>query len=269
MCIRDRSKILESELRIETLLNHQFQKETVYEISQTYVPPGLLGFLMGRFLCCDGVKFRKCWSRGAVFTLGEVLVLLLLNTPSHGEGKSYIKGTLFGERFVSELESAMDRIEKEVKGMFVERFPGVFFKRKSAYPRNIDHKNAVVARIDGLEEHLDRALSVLLQGLHQVEENLQDVAKNCRTTLARLNKLQSGEVPCPSLVIIRPAAAKSLGGQKRSLWAMMKGLGRHAKRLVRKDTRLCFLCPYDFSDCLLYTSPSPRDGATSRMPSSA
>ena len=26
---------------------------------------------------------------------------------------------------------------------------------------------------------------------------------------------------------------------------------------------------YDYIDCLLYTSPSPRDGATSRMPSSA
>ena len=25
----------------------------------------------------------------------------------------------------------------------------------------------------------------------------------------------------------------------------------------------------DLCDCLLYTSPSPRDGATSRMPSSA
>ena len=25
----------------------------------------------------------------------------------------------------------------------------------------------------------------------------------------------------------------------------------------------------DYDDCLLYTSPSPRDGATSRMPSSA
>ena len=106
----------------------------------------------------------------------------------------------------------------------------------------------MVARINCLEEHLDRALSGLLQGLHQVEENLQDVAKHCRTTLARLNKLQSGEVPCPSLVIIRPAAAMLLGGQKRSLWAMMKGLGRRAKKVVRKDLRLCFLCPYDFSE---------------------
>ena len=26
---------------------------------------------------------------------------------------------------------------------------------------------------------------------------------------------------------------------------------------------------YEYMDCLLYTSPSPRDGATSRMPSSA
>ena len=30
-----------------------------------------------------------------------------------------------------------------------------------------------------------------------------------------------------------------------------------------------FVLGLNVSDCLLYTSPSPRDGATSRMPSSA
>ena len=159
----------------------------------------------------------------------------------------------------------MDRIENEVTSVFYQRFSGVFITRKTGYPRDVDCKNAVVARIDGLEEHLDRALSGLLQGLHQVEEKLEDVTKNCRTTLARLNKLQSGEVPCPSLVIIRPAAAMLLGGQKRSLWARIKDLGRRAKRLVRKDLRLCFLCPYDFSEvpCGLngngYPFPATRD----------
>ena len=36
--------------------------------------------------------------------------------------------------------------------------------------------------------------------------------------------------------------------------------------LVRLDYKLTRV---QLSDCLLYTSPSPRDGATSRMPSSA
>ena len=45
-----------------------------------------------------------------------------------------------------------------------------------------------------------------------------------------------------------------------------------ANRIVVDDERLVKFSPSDTAEvnsCLLYTSPSPRDGATSRMPSSA
>ena len=48
-------------------------------------------------------------------------------------------------------------------------------------------------------------------------------------------------------------------------WAWNKD---HADPIDAEELRL-FLCDEHYGDCLLYTSPSPRDGATPRMPSSA
>lgn len=248
------STILDNDLEeFAMLFKHQFRKEFVYEIDQSYMPPGILGLLMGRFLLCNGVRFRKCWSRGALFTLKEVLVLLHLDHPSHVEDKARITVNLFGERFVSELDTTMDAVKNGIDSMFIERFRGLFFSLKQGYPRDVDGFNAadldtLIARIDGLESHLDRELSRVVQGLQKLEENLQDVSKSCNAILARLSKFQSREVPCPSLVIVRPAAAMVPQGQKRSLWAIVEGLGRRSKHLVHKDMRLCFLCPYDFSE---------------------
>ena len=266
------STLLENDLEeLPTLLKHQFRKELVFEILQPYVPPGVLGMLMARFLLWEDVEFRKCWGRGVVFILGEALVLLFINTPS-GEKKAHITINLFGERFVSALSATTRTIKQEIESMFFEHFSGVKISVKKGYPRDVggistidggytpggrnvtesmgavDIVNAVVERIDGLEAHLDRELSLLLQGLHQLEDKLDHVAKLCNTTLARLNRLQSSDVGCPSLVIIRPAAAMVSGGQSRSLWAMLKDLSRRGKKLVCKDMRLCFLCPYDFSE---------------------
>src|SRR5665647_324259 len=39
--------------------------------------------------------------------------------------------------------------------------------------------------------------------------------------------------------------------------------------VTRLIERTCIIYPESFSSCLLYTSPSPRDGLLSRMPSSA
>lgn len=137
---------------------------------------------MGCFLYSEGT------SDGAVVTLGEVLVLLLLNTPSRGEDIACIMVTLFKNACI------------KVKNLFWGGFPGVFFSHKAGYPQDVDGKNAMAARIhkehlikmiNGLENHLDSELSNVL---HNLEDNLQDVAKNCRTTLARPNKFQSGEI---------------------------------------------------------------------------
>ena len=47
---------------------------------------------------------------------------------------------------------------------------------------------------------------------------------------------------------------------------------RHDRQFIRQSNRLfsnyCVICIL-YKDCLLYTSPSPRDGLLSRMPSSA
>lgn len=265
--------ILENDLEeLATQLQYQFRKEVVFDILQPYVPPGILGLLMARFLLWEEVEFRKCWNRGVVFTLGEILVLFHLDTPSRGKENARITINLFGERYVSRLNEATRKIEHEVLSTFVGHFGGVLFCLKQGYPRDIggittidsryttggrnvidstdavDIINAVIERIDGLEAHLDRELSRLLQGLHQLEGKLDHVAAICKTTFARLNELQSPNVRCPSLVIIRPASAMVSGAQSRSLWTICKDLGRRGKKLFSKDMRLCFLCPYDYSE---------------------
>lgn len=247
--------ILKSDLeRFSTFLTRQFRKELVYEISQPTFPPGALGLLMARLFSWEDIEFRKCWSRGAAFTLGEVLVVLHLDTFSHGNKDSQITVNLFGERFVSELATAVKRVEREIISMFFECFPGLFIGLKKGFPRDVDGFNAVdsvdaaIARIDGLEAHLDKSLSRLLQGLRQVEENVQDVAKSIHKSLAKLNKLQSQEMPCPNLLVIRPAAVVVSGELNRSLREFVTELGRRTTNMVCKDMRLYFLCPYDFSE---------------------
>ena len=55
---------------------------------------------------------------------------------------------------------------------------------------------------------------------------------------------------------------------------VLKKMGRpivEVKDMKNEESVVCSLTgsPSDFNSCLLYTSPSPRDSDTSRMPSSA
>ena len=73
------------------------------------------------------------------------------------------------------------------------------------------------------------------------------------------------------------SAFKSLGLGKPGLWSVSVGLGMIGALLAIAANRLetgyalaqLILLLTAFSACLLYTSPSPRDGLLSRMPSSA
>ena len=46
-------------------------------------------------------------------------------------------------------------------------------------------------------------------------------------------------------------------------------VGAYCKAVYGNNTDPSPVCAAEWNACLLYTSPSPRDGATSRMPSSA
>ena len=48
-----------------------------------------------------------------------------------------------------------------------------------------------------------------------------------------------------------------------------EGVRMRSDELFVEDSAFVFARNMQFSDCLLYTSPSPRDGLLSRMPSSA
>ena len=57
--------------------------------------------------------------------------------------------------------------------------------------------------------------------------------------------------------------ASSLGRQTREYGYGLSDIQRASERIGRSDAM------NQFNVCLLYTSPSPRDGLLSRMPSSA
>ena len=63
--------------------------------------------------------------------------------------------------------------------------------------------------------------------------------------------------------ILKKLRAKAAA--KRPIWIASAGSGLVARLLEAAGAD----CINTFSGCLLYTSPSPRDGLLSRMPSSA
>ena len=83
------------------------------------------------------------------------------------------------------------------------------------------------------------------------------------------NLLTSGALFCGFYSIIAGMQGDFYAGAVAILVAMIfDGLDGRVARLTR--TSSAFGAQYDsLSDCLLYTSPSPRDLSTSRMPSSA
>ena len=90
----------------------------------------------------------------------------------------------------------------------------------------------------------------------------KDIEKQCNSVTSVTRKGQAVKQTIPSYVRLQ------LGFQE---WLGLLGYSNcSVQDLPRKvGIFLDWLCAREGYDCLLYTSPSPRDGATSRMPSSA
>ena len=67
----------------------------------------------------------------------------------------------------------------------------------------------------------------------------------------------------------REAATDSIGDQPRPQWAFSSDESTHQLSSIAQVHAMAAGCFHRLSACLLYTSPSPRDGLLSRMPSSA
>ena len=73
-------------------------------------------------------------------------------------------------------------------------------------------------------------------------------------------------------LIVTRSFPPELGGMQSLMWGLSKELSKNFMIKVFADyidNHKVFDEQSSFSICLLYTSPSPRDGNVSRMPSSA
>ena len=61
---------------------------------------------------------------------------------------------------------------------------------------------------------------------------------------------------------------EKIGGAHRARRSLARGFDAESRGGLVSETSI-ILIRYDYYDCLLYTSPSPRDATLSRMPSSA
>lgn len=267
------SDTLYSELQeCKVSLREQYRKELAYEISQSYVPPEFLGLLMARLFRLENLEFHRCWSHGVAFTMGGPEVLLHLNTPGEAEDEAGITVNVIGQPHTPELCVAVENVRKVVEEVFGNHFSGLFLALKRGYPRSFYGRDAALERMVDLRAHIDAKLSHLDTQLGGLEDKLHVVARRCQISLARLSKLQSSDFPYPSLVIIRRAAAVVPGREGRSLRARLVGMRRRARKLISKDMRLCFLCPFDHSEipCGLngngYPLRTPREWARKIRP---
>ena len=88
--------------------------------------------------------------------------------------------------------------------------------------------------------------------MHERIKSLHDSGKGYRTIAKLLNAEGS-------------RTAKNKEWKNTNVYAVLK---RYAERQARLE-RQSYTSEMKFSNCLLYTSPSPRDRQKSRMPSSA
>lgn len=238
---------------------HQVSRRQLrFCITQSYVPPGIMGMLMARLLDDDDIEFHFAWSRGLSFMMAGSEVILFLNAPKMDDGKAgnakaEIEVNVVGPTFTNELKTKAGRMEAEIKSLMQDNFPGIRFYLAGGKAHLIEGKDVSIERIDTLEAHLDVRLD-------KIEGKLDEVAACSRESLMYVRILLQEDFPYPHLVVVRehtpgrghttPSSGKTAGRRRKKL-ALGKALflpfRTRVRKGVKKEMRLQFLCPYDFS----------------------
>ncbi|CAN0430842.1 unnamed protein product [Pylaiella littoralis] len=236
----------EDELEEFSALCIEWRRQLVFRVSQSYVPPGIIGMLMARLLVVEGVQLRCAWSRGLLFAMGGSEVMLFLNPPETGSGKTEIEVNVVGPRRSDEVEAKVVTLRHDIEGVLVKNFPGLNFDLEGGKPRSLVGGNAVMDRMVTLEQHLDGRLE-------SIDGKLTEVAESSRQSLMRIKTLQAPNYPYPHLAVVREHTSTSnttgCGRKRRVLGkALFRSFFPRFRTVGKKEMRLQFLCPFDFSE---------------------
>ncbi|CAM9987115.1 unnamed protein product [Ectocarpus sp. 6 AP-2014] len=155
--VRLPSQMLQSDIPdFETLRRHQYREEIVYDIHQSYAPPGVLGLLMSHFLCREGVRLHTCWSRGAAFAMGGPVVFLYVTALDENGARETadITAQVFGLEFSGALHNAVQKVEEIIEAVFAEYFRGVYVNPRPDYPRIVRGQDAALEKVDSLQAQI-------------------------------------------------------------------------------------------------------------------
>ncbi|CAN0069798.1 unnamed protein product [Pylaiella littoralis] len=227
-------------------LCHEWRRQLVYRVRQRYVPPGIIGMLMARLLVSEDVELHCAWSRGLAFMMGGSEVMLYLNPPEAYDRNAEIEVNVVGPTRSDEVEVKVVKLQNGIEKVLRDNFPGLNFDLEGGQPRTLKGRNALMDRIDTLEKHLDVRLD-------SIEVALANMAKSSRQSLMRLKTLQTPNYPYPHLVVIsehQPTSNTAGSGRKKRILSKthFRSLLSSVRTVGRKEMRLQFLCPSDFSE---------------------
>lgn len=227
-------------------VHNEWRRQLIFCTWQSYIPPGIIGMFIARLLSIEEVQFHCAWSRGISFMMGGSEVLMYLNAP--GVEKAEIEINVVGPKRSDEVENKVRKMEAAITTLLQEKFPGLWFHPERL--RSIEGRDALMERIDTLEAHLDVRLD-------EIEGKLDQVAASSRQSLECLKSLQVANFPYPHLPVVREHAPRNGGhstgaGRKKRVLskAMFQSFCARVRTVGRKEMRLQFLCPYDFSPVL-------------------
>ncbi|CAM9986864.1 unnamed protein product, partial [Choristocarpus tenellus] len=224
------------------LPNNCWRLESVYLLEQSYIPAGLLGLLMARCIQHD-LQLHVCWRYGASFRMGGPEVLLYLHPQAVLDRPSFIEFHVMGVPLSREVTDCESELSKIIKQLFKDQFPGLLLWRRSGDPRAVEGENAVMERIELLQQHADKRHDAILLKLEVVGEKVENLAMNILGMMIKLNAVLDKDYPFPSLISIRDERESAVTGNSvknraQRVWNGFKGVFRTKKRLH-------FLCPYD------------------------
>lgn len=268
--VRLKSVVEKDELRqfSAPCVAHQWRRQLVFDIHQSYVPPGIIGMIMSRLLCSSDVQLHCAWRRGISFMMGGSEVMSFLNSSHSQVGRAEIDVNIVGPKHSEEVEAKVITAKYIVEDVLSKNFPGLPFNLQDGVVRTLEGEDALMNSIVSLRTHLDVKLEL-------IEEQLVDVARKTREGIMRLKSLQATDCPYPHLVVIGEATpgSKVTGRLKKSRFkALFKSLSSRARGVAVRRMTLYFRCPFDHSDVPCgpngegYTFGEARDWVKRLMP---